>query len=388
MKKRILIFVLILFSISDLSAQWECPSLLGASLKPIGKSKIFWGSEITAGAGYLNNNAIFNSMGLIGLDRSGKKWTIYAEGGYKFWDIYDLDTKQNLKNFHLGIRELLFQYKSRYGKFTAGIQSARLDDYFLLNERILGLNYKYSSGSWSLNFTGGTVMKAFARNGTFCAVGYLYDIVPGREIALLGNKPGQTNLVAATLKFSPLRFIDHAGLALYYEFGSWVEKPLFTGGLFASFALPGGISFNPEILYQSANDNNAIIYLLSLEKLITGEKLRTTINMRYSGFSPLDESAKILNSFSNMFAGNVLRLDSGDLPFIQTSLKFSVPPVRTHLKIQYTAQTRKNAMQEFDVELGKKFKKHLQINAVGAMVKSPLLEKRAILGRIEFRFYF
>ncbi len=388
MKKSILIVFLIVVSLAELSAQWECPSLLGASLKPLGKSKVYWGSEITAGAGYLYNSAIFNSMGLIGLDRSGKKWTVYAEGGYKYWDIYDTETKQNFSNFHLGLRELLFQYKSKIGKFTAGIQSARMDDYYLLNERILGLNYKYSRGSWSLNFTGGTVMKAFARNGTFCAVGYLYDIVPGREIALLGNRPGQTNLVAATLKYSPLKFIDHAGLAIYYEFGSWVEKPLFTGGLFASLSLPGGIAFNPEILYQKAIDNNAIVYFLSLEKLINGDKLRTTINIRYSGFSPLDENAKILNSFSNIFAGNVLRLDTGDLPFFQSSLKFSVPPVRTHLKIQYTTQTRKNAMQEFDMELGKKFKKHLQVNAVGALVKSPLLEKQAILGRIEFRFYF
>ncbi|MFA5850370.1 MAG: hypothetical protein WC833_10870 [Bacteroidales bacterium] len=388
MKKGILIFVLILFSISDLSAQWECPSLLGASLKPIGKSKIFWGSEITAGAGFLNNNAIFNSMGLIGLDRSGKKWTIYAEGGYKFWDIYDLDTKQNLNNFHLGIRELLFQYRGKSGKVTAGIQSVRLDDDYLLNERMLGLNYKYSSGPWSFNFTGGTVMKAFARNGTFCAVGYLYDLVPGREIALLGNKPGQTNLIATTIKFSPSKFIDHVGLAVYYEFGSWVEKPVLTGGLFSSLSLPGGITFKPEILYQSAQDNKAIIYLFSLEKLINGEKLRTSINMRYTGFSAFDENAKILNSFSNMFAGNVLRIDTGDLPFIQAGIKFSVRPVRTHLKIQYTAQTKKNAMQEFDLELGKKFMKHLQVNALGAVVNSPLLEKRAILGRIEFRFYF
>jgi len=388
MKKGILIFALILLTLSDLSAQWECPSLLGASLKPLGKSKIYWGSEITAGAGYLYNNAIFNSMGLIGLDRSGKKWTFYAEGGYKYWDIYNIETKQNFSNFHLGLREMLFQYKSRHGKFTAGIQSARLDDYYLLNERILGLNYKYSIGSWSFNFTGGTVMKAFARNGTFCAVGYLYDIVPGREIALLGNKPGQTNLIATTIKFSPSKFIDHVGLAVYYEFGSWVEKPVLTGGLFSSLGLPGDITFKPEILYQSAQDNKAIIYLFSLEKLINGEKLRTSINMRYTGFSAFDENAKILNSFSNIFAGNVLRLDSGDLSFIQAGIKFSVRPVRTHLKIQYTAQTIKNAMQEFDLELGKKFMKHLQVNALGAVVNSPLLEKRAILGRIEFRFYF
>lgn len=161
------------------------------------------GSEITGGLGYLADNTIINSLGYVGIDRSGERSTIYVEGGYKFWHRYDWDKKTGFSNQYLGIREMFYQYRSPYGKFTLGLQSARFDDDYLLNERMLGLNYKHTKGPWSVNFSGGTVTKDFARNGIFCAVGYLYDIIQGRQIALLGNKPGQTNFSGATFKFNP-----------------------------------------------------------------------------------------------------------------------------------------------------------------------------------------
>jgi hypothetical protein len=422
MKKLILTGILS-WIVSGLTfAQWECPSQLAAYLKPVGKSNIYWSGELTGGTGYLTNNLIGNGMGLVGLDWSFGKSTIYAEGGIKYWNRYDLDASASTDNFHAGIRELYYQYKWQPATLTLGIQSARLDDDFLLNERIFGVNYKLSQGKWTMNLLGGSVTKDFARNGTFCNVGYLYDILPGRQRALIGNAFGQTNLAAATLKYQPHKTsgkaktaaqenefsasefggsldpsmeskatsfkVESVGAVTYSEFGDWINQPFLTAGLFAQTEWGKGWSFKPEILFQSATDNNAIIYSLKLEKMFEGEHTRTNLNIRYLGKTNIDTNAKILNSFSNIFAGDVIRLDALDSPFIQAGIKHSFPKQKIHFKAQFANQFNDNEMCEFDLEAGKKFGKKLQVNLLSGYVRSNLLTDNALMGRIEFRYYF
>ena len=163
MKKTGLLISLIMIFIGPLSAQWECPSQMAAYLKPIGKSKLFWSAEMISGTGYLSNNYIGNFMAFGGLDWSFKRSTLYAEGGYKFWDRYNFDNSTNYNNQNFGVRELFYKYKPTFGTFTAGIQSVKLEDGFLLNERVLGTNLKINLGRWSANAVAGTVTKDFAR---------------------------------------------------------------------------------------------------------------------------------------------------------------------------------------------------------------------------------
>lgn len=420
MVNQILTTVFLLLGVSELYSQWECPSQQASHLKPIGKSKYYWSTELTGGAGYLNENTIFNGLGFLGIDRSGEKSTFYIEGGYKYWYRYDLNTKNKFENNHLGLRELFYQYRGSKGKLTLGIQSSRLDDNYLLNERMFGANYKHTHGPWSLNVSSGTITKDFSRNGVFCAVGYLYDIIPGREIALIGNKPFQTNFTGGTLKFNPFgrmrksspdspdEFSDNGftdlntagdvknqyfhfesiGLALYHEYGSWIEHSVFTGGIFSSITLPAEILFKPEILLQKSHINNAVIYVLGLEKELISSKSRTNFYFRYYGLTAIDNEAKAMNSFSNIFAGSVLRLDASELPFFQASVRYRIPSIKTHLKVQYIRQTKQNPMQELDIAVVKKFGKHIQATLTGGQIKSALLEKDAFLARIELRFGF
>ncbi len=425
MKKSLILLGAGFLFISRLYAQWECSSQLGAWLKPAGNSNLFWGAELTGSGGSIAGNLIFNSLGFLGLDWSTDKSTLYAEGGYKYWRLVrnDLDLPTTFDNAHWGIREMFYQYHSGSGKLTLGIQSARFDDDYLLNERMVGLSYKLNKGAWALNFAGGSVTKDFARNGNFCSVGYLYDIIPDRERSLIGEVPGETNLVGATLRFSPSKWettkqqsahpddefssdefsqsltgansnepkalsISSIGLASYNEFGDWIDNPIWLGGMFAEFNLFSGIDFRPEVLYQSAKGSHALIYSLILERNWELSKSRTNISFRYIGLSAIDEGAKALNSFSNIFAGDVLRLDAMDLPMFQAGIKYTLPAIKTHLKLQYSAQTSGSPMKEFDLSAGKKFGKRMQVNAVGGLVNAASLGDTRKLGRVEFRFYF
>jgi len=397
-------------------AQWECRSQLSSNLKPIGNSKLYWASELTLGAGYLNKNAIFNSMGFLGVDYSTKKSTFFAEIGYKFWDRLDITPNVNYNSGHFGIRELFYQYKGDKGKLTLGVQSSSFDDNFLLNERMLGVNYKYNNYAWSINFNGGTVVKDFSRNGLFCSVGYLYDIIPGREIALVGNTFGQTNFAGATLKYTPSKAkkvksnssdefssdefssdvsgnhkkegsfqLMDLGLILYSEFGSWKDSAMFMPGLFLNSGLPAKIIFKPEVLYQVSKGNNAIIYSLGIEKSIISPKYKFTANGRYFGMSAIDQTAKVMNSFSNIFMGDVIRLDSKDIPMYQIGAKISFPSIKTHFKFQYSAGMGTHQLSETDFEIGKRFGKHIQVIAIGGLINSNFYNMNTVLGRIECR---
>lgn len=422
MKKVALSLVFSLISSIYLFAQWECPSQLGAYLKPIGQSNLYWSSELVGSTGYLTNNVLGNAMGLVGLDWTSKNSSIYFEGGFKYWNRYNLDTSTDYSNRHFGIRELYYQYKADKGALTLGVQSARLDDDFLLNERIAGANFRVNSGKWSFNALAGSVTKDFARNGYFCNVGYLYDILPGRERALIGNSFGQTNLASVSIKYQPSKSVaqpaasqsadefstdefsdglsgnttaqtgklklESIGAIAYHEFGDWISQKFVTAGVFAKAEWGKGWYFKPEILFQSATDNRALIYNFNLERNIEGDKNRATLNLRFVGKSNIDTNAKILNSFSNIFAGDVIRLDAIDGAFMQAGIKYSFPKPKIHFKAQLASQFSGNNMEEFNFEVGKKFGKHLQVNALSGLVKSSSLTNNACLGRIEFRYYF
>ncbi|MDP2422729.1 MAG: hypothetical protein Q8M23_00130, partial [Bacteroidales bacterium] len=157
---------------------------------------------------------------------------------------------------------------------------------------------------------------------------------------------------------------------------------------FSEIRLPAGIYFKPEILYHSVLDNRALIYTLGLEKSLDGAKSRTHFYFRYYGIIAIDANAKAMYSFSNVFAGNVLRLDALDMPFFQAAIRYRLPEVRTHLKVQYVLKAKQNPMQELDLAIVKKFGKHMQASAIGGFVRSSFLADDAFLGRVEFRYNF
>jgi len=441
--KRFGITLFLLSILTYAQAQWECPSKLAAHLDPTFESPLFSAFETQLSTGVLDGNSISTAMGFVGLDLSGTNNSLYFEGGVKAWWKYDLDENILYDKYRLGLRELFYQYHNNISSFTLGLQSSTFDDHYLLNERVAGANLKLDFGKWKLNAYGGSVTKDFARNGIFCTTGFIYDLSTGQESALLGNSLGDKNMAGFSFTFYPGKDkksisrnpkqgedefeestdefqsvdefntveddgfsslesastsktktnagigIENIGIVGYSEFGDWIDNTFYHTGLFASIKLPGEIYLKPEALLQIETSNKGIIYLAELEKsfrLKGGNRL--SLSGAYYGFSEIDANATVLNSYSNIMAGEVLRLDAANMPFYLLALKLNIPSTNFHIKLQNAGQINQGDLNEWDFEIGRKFFDKLHLNAKAGVVNGGELENRALLGRIEARFYF
>ncbi|MBK8806008.1 MAG: hypothetical protein IPO21_04905 [Bacteroidales bacterium] len=365
---RIQIIILLLCLSSALFAQWECPSKLGGNLKQFKSSNFSYGVELTLGIGYLENSLIANEMGLLGLNYTNNNHTFYFEGGMKIATQFDFDLMVSSGNGKFGLREFFYQNLSNYGTLTLGLQSIRSKDVYLVNERVLGLNYKKDFNKWGLNIYGGTVDNNFARNGTFCSMAYLYDILPYTNQPLIGKSLGQTNLVGMTLEYHPANSssefsddglggdietskpvkLETIGFTMYSEFGSWIENPGLITGLYSNIEFGNDYSFKPEVLISASSDPS-LIYCAKFNKAFTWSNTqRTAFEIAYYGQTYLNsgstdkyviydsitgtrtiEVSKSANTFSNILAGTVLRFDTPDLPFGVVSVKHTIPSLKS-----------------------------------------------------------
>lgn len=419
-------FIIIIISLNySTYAQWECRSKIGSHLKPVGESNLMWASEITTSGGFLTNNRIANLMGFVGLDYSVDNHMFYFEGGAKYWDQYDYDLDTKFDNYRFGIREGFYQYRNDKSNLILGLHSAKLNDYYLVNERILGVSYNLKKSKWNLKFASGTVTKAFSRNGFFCSTGYLYNIIPGRTNNNIGNDLGDTNFSGLTLEFLPgvkkeendfenfsendfqdfsnefdsfeevrkekLIQLENVGSAIYSEYGKFQDNLLLTGGLYATMEITGGIKIKPELLMQSSKDNSGIISILKVEKVILWDNThKSIVSISYYDFNIFDKEAIPLNRFSNILAGEVLRLEVPELPVYHIGIKHTIPRIKTHFKFQYAFSNQQKVMEETNFQVGKTWFKKLLINTIYGYIKSDLIPKRgeAYLVRVEMRYSF
>jgi hypothetical protein len=429
-KKVSLISVFLLLSMAGF-AQWECPSRIGGNLKTISflPENLTWAAELTTSAGYAGTDGVANAMAFMALDYSQNRYTFYVEGGIKSWIKGNSNGYHNEK-FSYGLREAFYKYRGNSQTLTIGLQSTQGEDHYLLNERLLGINYRQTLGNWSLNALTGTVQERYARNGTFCTLGYLYNIVPGRERSVIGHKIGQTNPALLTLSYHPkaksndefsgneefgstpekLFKLNTIGGLLYHEYGSLIETPALFSGIYAETEI-AGLTFKPELILQSASSNHALLYSLTLQKQISwSNKQQTKFYVRYLGLLKIDSTATTLNSFSNVFAGEVLRMDAIELPLLQVGLKHSIPTWKASIKLQAALQTgqtdgyvsdpynpvlNNDRMQEYDLVLSKNVGKNLLVNAyMGYLVYPRMAEpyvyetNRTLWGKIEMRLTF
>ncbi len=416
MNKYIITIALACVSLS-MQAQWNCRSRLSSFLKPVGDSNLMWAAEVTASQGYLTNSHIANGMAFLGLDYTKNSSSFYVEGGLKYWYQKNMDTEIAFDNTRVGFRELFYKYSGSNSNLTLGIHSAGLGDYYLLNERVLGASYHFDNQKWKVDLTAGSVSNDFARNGTFCSTCYIYDIIQNRSVNHTASTIGKTNVAALTISLSPQKLTDmdefsndgdefssmddmdsHSsisvkdiGLAFYTEFGDEVDQSLITTGLYTNIDLGADFSIKPELLYQEASDNQGIIYSVKLGKSFMWNNMhRTHVQLNYYDFSDLNDNASVLNRYSNILAGEVLRLDAVEMPLFLFSVKHNIPKAKTHFKVQYASSNQQSSMQEFDFQCGKIFFKHLQANAIMGYIKSDYIQDddHAVLGRLELRLNF
>ncbi len=449
---------ILLLGSTTLSAQWECPSRIGGNLKPFTSAfpNLSWASELTSSMGYAGDDYISNIMAFGALDLSFDKFTFYAEGGLKRWKRFDGKGYENFAT-NFGMREAFFQYTGTNKTLHLGLRSTQGDDYYLINERVMGIDYKQNFGNWNIRALTGSVRDRFARNGTFCTLGYLYNIVPGRERALIGQQFGETNLAMLTLNYRPgskpsstdefastdglststnefassdglnvstdefaspakktkasfFKLIT-AGALAYTEYGKLIATKALYSGLYAEVEV-AGITLKPEVILQSALNQRALIWNLTAQKqFIWSSGQQTKVFARAIGVVKIDSTAHALNSFSNVFAGEVLRMDGIELPIVQAGIKHSIPSMKASIKLQAALQTGEtrgyiynvwnspptnDRMQEYDVVLSKNFGNHLLVNAHGGYLIYPRMTGRAYVyetnktpwGKVEIRYTF
>jgi hypothetical protein len=420
MKRIVLIGIAAILCINA-NAQWECPSRLGAMLKPIGSTDLMWSAEITGSAGWIKDNSAANTMAIFGLNFDKGNSNLYLEGGVKAWT-----RSSGGSNVTPGLREAYYRYAGEQNLFTIGLQSAKGDEQYLLNERVVGANWTFSNDKFKINVLGGSVMESFARNGRFCTYGFLYnDIVSGRPRSYVGNNFGDTDMAMMTMAWSPTQeddedpgfiSVDKIGIAAYTEFGKKINNTLADGGLYSQLTV-GGVKVRPEVLFQSSKNNNALIYDITTEKMIRwNNSWKTHLYGRYLGYAAINNGARPINSFSNLFMGDALHQDVLEAPLAILGIKHSFTSIRTSIKLQGVMQTKSSSMggdygfvpddytspltkmKEFDFSATKNFGKHLMVTGLFGLLEYPTLEHtdfvlhynhiQTMFGRVEFRYTF
>lgn len=417
--KRVILAALFLAAGSVIYAQWTCPSRLGGALKTIDSSHFSWAAEVEASAGWVKDSYASNMMVFGGVNYTNGSHTLYLEGGVKGWlrgsdnewEVTDGgETTVNSDQTHKvlpGLREAFYKFDNQKNTLCVGLQSAHGDEDYLLNERVVGLNYTYRTNAVKVNVIGGSVMEDFARNGRFCSMGYLYnDIVVGRPRNVMGINFGDHNFAMASLSFTPQKegdeFGDDAasvfsvskvGFVGYSEFGSLMDNLLLTGGVYGEFLL-SDVSIRPEVLMQTNTDDNAVIYNLTVDKKVEWSNGQNTrFYARYVGYYALDDGARPANSFSNLFMGEVLRQDVLEAPVAQLALKHSFTKIKGSVKLQGTLQVNPSKigtgaddfvpddythptlprMKEVDLSLTKNFGEHVWLEATCGFLNYPNL---------------
>ncbi|MFC2131118.1 hypothetical protein ACFLSQ_06755 [Bacteroidota bacterium] len=417
MKILTVLFMILILASVKINAQWDCRSMLGAHLSPLyEKAPVSWAGEITMASGLLDGHRVTNSLLIFGIDFDfGSGHQMYLEGGYKNYmnilkDKSQSDKLKSISNNGLGFREVFYRYFSPDLQVTAGLQTMTLGDFFLLDERVLGFKYKQDVSSFSINVSLGTVQKDFARMGDFCGTRKMFYMVKGTKS---GDNLGETNFFGTVIswdlskkvdneksendefesfdEFSEFEesepFFDQIGIVFYNEFGSLFKSPKYYYGAGLKVNFPGGIDLEAEVLGQYDYGNRAAIIFLESHKNITWTSMgNTAFEAGIIGKIKIDEDAVATPSFSNLYIGEVYRLDTRDIPIVYASVKHMFPwSSKFFVKAKFIRQIKGKNLTEIDLEASFRLFKHLKLTPMLSKIISNPLNEDMLMVRLEAR---
>ena len=426
--KGILLLSLFAISFTNTSAQMHCRSTLGGHLTPFHKKvPLLWAIEGTMAPGIMTSPingkkpAMLNGGMLIGaLDFTVKKHTFYIEGGYKNWKNSELTQPVSELSRHLGMRQAFYGFKSEKTDIKLGLHETKLGNYFLIDERIMGVSIDQKLGAFNVNARAGTVMDMFARMGRFCGNRHLYSLITNDFTERIGEKAGETNLAGFVLNWNPnykkptkvesddefgefdefndsgefgdnkKKLISNIGIILYNEFGKIIpDNKLYTGSLI-DFNLPANFSFQTGAVYQNMNLNNTLVYITTLKRSVTWKSgSYSNMGIGYIGKYNINEDAIFQPLFSNMFLGEIMRLDATDFPLWKASLNHHFPgKLKFHVGLKAVGQIEANETSEINFEAGFKLLKHAKISTILSRVQTNALENDIYMARVEIRIAF
>ncbi len=376
-----------------------------------------------------------------------KKHNIYIEGGYKNWQNSEFVDDEDSKSRHIGVRQAFYSFTGETIKVKLGLHETKLGDFFLIDERILGTSIDKEIGAFTVNLRAGTVTNSFARMGKFCSNRHLYGIINPNYTEHIGKKVGETNLAGFALNWNPQykkpepkkpttdefsetdefgstdefhenhdfnefgnndEFADanesktkqnlsitNVGFVFYNEFGTKEYIPdhkLYTG-LLVDMNLPFGFFMQVGSVYQNMIDQNAVVYIAKLGKSKTwGNASNTKIGAAFIGKYDIDENAFFQPLFSNLFIGEIMRMDATEFPLWQASIKHRFPgKIKFHVALKTVAQLEDAQTNEQDIEFGlMAFKNHVKLTLIGSRVESRAIgiDNEFYMGRVELRVAF
>jgi hypothetical protein len=410
----------------------ECRSTLGAHLTPFHKkAPILWAIEGTFAPGIISDfdtepAKIKGGMLIGALDFTFlKKNNIYIEGGYKMWQNSALQNvvqtgTEGKNSRHIGMRQIFYTFNGKTTKIVLGLQEMKLGDYLLIDERVLGMSFNQEVNAFSFNFRTGTVLQNFARMGQFCGNRHLYNIIESTKRNIytenIGKKPMETNLTGLTINWDPSYtkkpaktgdkfsefdefsnaedskepLISNVGLVLYSEYGKIIPEPKLYIGPMLDFNIPLKIKLQTGAIFQYMKDNNSFVYITKLNRnFMWNSGDHTEIGTAFIGKYNIDKDALFQPLFSNLFLGEIMRLDATDFPLWHASIKHKFSgKLKFHIGLKTVGQIYDNKTQEIDLEAGLKLFNHVKITTIFSQVQSKALPNNTYMGRLELRIAF
>jgi len=380
------------------------------------------------------------------------KSNIYIEGGYKNWQSSALVNDGNRKSRHLGVRQFFYSYANDKTKVKLGLHETRLGEFFLVDERVLGASVDHEIGAFNINLRGATVMKNFARMGQFCSNRHLYGVIHPDYTEKIGEKKGDTNMAGFVVNWDPHyvkpsitnsedefqdagddefqdsddefiqsgddnhenhdfnEFSDsdefesntssknsikltNVAFIFYDEFGRDAFIPdnkLYMGSLI-DVSLPYNFFLQTGAIYQNMEQNNALAYIAKAGRNITWNNASNTkISMGYIGKVNVDDNAFFQPIFSNLFLGEIMRMDAVDFPLWQAAVKHRFPgKYKFHIAAKGVGQLELGKTNEQNIEVGVLlFKNHFKVTLVGSHVDTDYLPNDFFTTRLEMRLAF
>ena len=423
--KNLILSSILLLSVFSVNAQMECRSTLGGHLTPFHKDvPILWAVEGTMAPGIMSDfntepAKLSGGMILAALDITFlKKSNVYFEGGVKMWRNSALPNTPFDQSKNAGFRQAYYTFTGQTTILKIGLHEMTLGDYFLVDERVMGISLEQEIGAFTLNARTGSVIQNFARMGKFCINRHLYSIIDSSANSYtenIGKKFGETNLIGFTLAWNPAHtkssstsvdefsefsefsdtetknpFVSNIGLILYGEFGKIIPDTKLYAGSLIDLNLPFQMTLQTGGIYQSMQDNSSLVYIATLKRRFSWNSGgNTKIGASYIGKYDIDNDALFQPLFSNLFIGEIMRLDATDFPLWQASLKHNFPgKLKFHIGLKSVGQIYDNKTFEVDLETGFKLFNHIKVTTIFSRVQATPLLKDVYMARIELRIAF
>ncbi len=428
----------------SVSAQKQCNLMLSAYLKPIKfLPAVSWALEPGAYYALVQQNSyigirVFSALGI----QISQNHSLYFDGGIKICRknetvYYNPDTPKECDEEGdslqtestgysprgislVGLRETSYLYDNGFHQIEAGLITPSAGDYFLYDERIIGLSYSGMFNSLKLIANGGTVTNHFARMGKWGSSLCLNNAFRERFWdEHLGNKLLETNFAGITLKWLPgnktedeeenegdefeefqefsddvknsnsskSRIVKEAGIILYSEFGSKFRYPQFYTGLFSELDLPLEMKLRIQAVAQFENSKVSAGGLLQLSKIQNWDRMGSS-NFDIGTMLSFSQSSKLefSPSYSNYYQGLFFLMDWRDTPLYFTKFKHTFPAkIKPYVDIRWTQQIRQDRMRELDIQAGILIRKRVKINMIYGLVNSDRLKKSVNIFKVGIR---